>query len=106
MKEPAECRSLQEVRDAIDAIDEQVIALIGHRAEYVKAAAAFKTSEAAVAAPERFAAMLQVRRSWATRERLSPDLIERIYRDLVGYFIEREREHWQAQAPGPTTPLP
>jgi isochorismate pyruvate lyase len=101
---PAECRSLEEVRSAIDSIDEQVIALLGRRAGFVQAAARFKTSEADVAAPERFAAMLKVRREWAEREGLSPDVIEKMYRDLVAYFIVREKEHWQAQSP--PTPLP
>ena len=104
MKSPTECRSLEEVRAAIDAIDHEVIALLGRRAEYVKAAARFKTSEADVHAPERFAAMLQTRRAWAEQAGLSADVIEQIYRDLVAYFIAREKEHWQAKSP--PAPLP
>ncbi len=95
MKVPDECGSLEEVRSQIDRIDEQIIRLIGERAGYVKAAARFKDSEHAVAAPDRFAAMLQVRRQWATREDLSPDVIEAIYRELVRYFIAEEKEHWR-----------
>ena len=104
MKPPEECASLADVRAAIDALDEEVIRLIGRRAHYVKAAARFKASEADVAAPDRFAAMLQARRQWAEREGLSPDVIEKVYRDLVNYFIAREKAHWQAQSP--PTPLP
>jgi len=95
MPTPAECRSLHEVREEIDRLDEQVIALLGQRAGYVKAAARFKTSEAAVAAPERLAAMLAVRREWAERAGLDADLIEAIYRRLVQYFIQRELEEWR-----------
>lgn len=95
-KRAEECASLQEVRGEIDRIDEQIIALVGQRAAFVKAAARFKDSEHAVQAPERFAAMLQVRRQWAQREGLSPDVIESIYRELVNYFIAEEREHWRA----------
>ena len=99
MKTAAECASLEEVRTAIDQIDQQVIALLGRRAEYVKAAARFKSSEQDVAAPERFAAMLRVRRAWAENEGLSADVIEKIYRDLVHYFIEREKAHWRDARP-------
>ena len=53
MKTPAECASLDEVRAEIDRIDRAIVALIGERAGYVHAAARFKASEAAVAAPER-----------------------------------------------------
>ena len=95
MKHPSDCHSLEEVRAQIDRIDEDVIALLGERAQYVKAAARFKTSETAVAAPERFAAMLEARRQWAEREGLSGDVIETMYRVLVEYFIAREKEHWR-----------
>lgn len=95
-KRPEECSSLAEVRAEIDRLDEQIVALIGERAGYVKAAAAFKTSEQDVAAPERFAAMLQVRRQWAEQAGISPDVMESIYRLLVQYFIAEEKEHWRS----------
>jgi isochorismate pyruvate lyase len=95
MKTAAECASLEEVRAEIDRIDEEVICLWGRRADYVQAAARFKNKESEIAAPERFAAMLQRRRAWAEHEGLSPDVIEKIYRDLVRYFIDCEKEHWR-----------
>jgi isochorismate pyruvate lyase len=104
MKSPEQCESLEEVRAGIDAIDRQIIAALGRRAGFVKAAARFKSSEADVHAPERFAAMLQARREWAEYEGLSPDVIEKMYRDLVSYFIACEKAHWQAQSP--PVPLP
>ncbi|HEY2016849.1 MAG TPA: isochorismate lyase [Bryobacteraceae bacterium] len=97
MHTPTDCASLADVRDAIDRIDEQIIALIGLRSDYVRAAARFKTSESDVAAPERQAAMLQVRREWAQREGLSPDFVEKLYRDLIAWFISRELEHWKTR---------
>jgi isochorismate pyruvate lyase len=95
MKKPEDCASLAEVRAEIDRIDEGVVALIAERARYVRAAAQFKTSESAVAAPERQAAMLEVRRRWAERDGIDPDLIEQLYRDLVAYFISHEMDHWK-----------
>ena len=97
MKTPTDCHSIGDVRSAIDHVDEQIVALLGLRNDYVRAAARFKTSESAVAAPERQAAMLQVRRQWAEREGLDPDFVEKLYRDLVAYFIARELEHWNSR---------
>jgi len=97
MKTPTDCNSLHDVRSAIDHVDQQILALLGLRADYVRAAARFKTSESAVAAPERQAAMLQARRQWAAREGLDPDFIEKLYRDLVACFISREMEHWKSR---------
>jgi isochorismate pyruvate lyase len=95
MKTPAECASLDEVRAEIDRIDRAIVLRIRERAGYVHAAARFKASEAAVAAPERQAAMLRERRAWAEEADLDPKVIERLFRELVAYFIVRETEHWK-----------
>lgn len=48
---PEECSSLKEVRRGIDALDREMVALIGRRSRYVRAAAAFKKDEARYAPP-------------------------------------------------------
>jgi isochorismate pyruvate lyase len=95
MASPNDCKTLHDVRREIDRLDEEIIRMLGERAEYVHAAARFKTSEAQVTAPERQQAMMQVRRGWAERSGLSPDVIEEIYRRLIAYFIEREMAEWR-----------
>jgi isochorismate pyruvate lyase len=95
MKTPEECENMSDIRREIDDLDGQIIALLGKRFAYVKAASKFKTSEEAVKAPERFQAMLVQRREWAEAAGLSPDVIEKMYRDLVGYFIAEEMREWK-----------
>jgi isochorismate pyruvate lyase len=95
MKTAEKYLNLQEIRQEIDAIDREVIELLGKRFEYVKAAAQFKKSSDGVKAVDRFNAMLQQRRIWAKEVSLNPDAIEKLYRDLVGYFIEEELKHWK-----------
>lgn len=95
-KEPADCNDMNDIRAEIDVMDRDIIAILGKRFEYVKAAAKFKTSATAVRAPERFAAMLEKRREWAVEEGLSPDAIEKLYRDLVNHFINEEMSQWQS----------
>lgn len=97
MKSPEECTSLQEIRAEIDRVDRDIIAAFGQRFAYVKAAAKFKTSEATVKSPDRLAAMLQQRREWAAAEGLNPDVIEKLYRDLVAHFIEEEMKQWRSK---------
>ena len=94
-KAPTECANMDDIRAAIDHLDRSVIALLGQRAQYVHAASKFKTSVAAVRAPERFKAMLQQRRLWASEEQLNADFIEQLYRDLVEHFIAQELQQWQ-----------
>ncbi|NMG18122.1 isochorismate lyase [Brasilonema bromeliae] len=95
MKKPDECSNIKDIRREIDAIDKEVIAALGRRFAYVKAASQFKTSETGVKAPERFHSMLQERRAWAEVVGLNPDVIEKLYRDLVNYLIDEELKHWQ-----------
>lgn len=96
MKTQDECENIIDIRAEIDRLDRHVITLLGQRFAYVKAASKFKTSEASVRASERFQAMLQQRRVWAEAEGLNPDVIEKLYRDLVNHFIEEEMKHWKS----------
>jgi isochorismate pyruvate lyase len=95
VKPPEDCTGIEDVREAIDELDRRIIRLIGQRARYVEEAAKFKTDETSVCAPERQRAMLEERRRWAKEENLIPEVIEKIYRDLVSYFVNRELEDWR-----------
>ncbi|MCW6053936.1 isochorismate lyase [Lyngbya sp. CCAP 1446/10] len=97
MKDPDECANIHEVREEIDIIDREVIEALSKRFQYVIAAARFKTSEASVRAPDRFHAMLQQRREWASESGLNPDVVENIYRHLVNHFIEEELKHYKSE---------
>lgn len=94
-RSPQQCRDMQDIRAEIDAIDRQIIALLGRRIRYVEAATAFKRNAAAVRADERVDAMIGARRQWAEEEQLPPDLIEKVYRMLVDGFIQHEMTQWQ-----------
>ena len=96
--EPENCSGMDDIRIEIDNMDRDIIAILGKRFDYVKAAAKFKTSETSVRAPERFNAMLAQRRVWASSEGLSPDAIEKMYRDLVNHFINEEMSKWQSES--------
>ena len=100
MRTPTACQSLADVRSEIDRIDAQIIALLRIRGDYVRAAARFKDSLASVAAPERQAAMLDVRRRWAEHEGLDADFVEKLYREIVAHFIAREMAEWRDRRSG------
>ena len=93
-KRADECHTLAEVREQIDRIDRGIVEAIGERKQFVLAAAAFKPSVTAVAAPDRVASMIQDRRLWAEENSLDADMIEELFRNLVTRFVAQEREHW------------
>jgi isochorismate pyruvate lyase len=98
---PEHCANMEEIRAEIDLLDKNIIAMLGKRFDYVKAAATFKTFETfetSVRAPARFDSMLQQRRSWALAVGLNPDAIEKMYRDLVNHFIDEEMVRWQLES--------
>lgn len=79
----------------MDAIDRNIIALLKERVEYVKAASKFKTSAAAVAAPDRVQKVLDTRRDWAVEAGLDGEVVRDLYRAIVTYCVGEEKKHWE-----------
>src|SRR5271166_6101884 len=92
---PEECRSLEEIREGMDALDREIIRILVRRVAYVKAAARFKTSPAAVAAPDRVQKVLDTRREWALEAGLDGEVVRALYRDIVTYCVREEKKHWE-----------
>lgn len=95
---PEHCRNIDEIRAGIDTVDEEIVRLIGERARYVKAAARFKRSETAVRDEKRVAAVIDSKRKLAAAYDVSPELIEAVYRTMIGHFINEEMTHWETLA--------
>ena len=91
MNSPQDCTTIEEVRLAIDAIDQEIIAALSRRFAYVKTITRFKQTEAEIQAPVRFATVIETRRAWAQQAGLEPDVIEQMYRNLIAHFIDVER---------------
>ncbi|HIJ64054.1 MAG TPA: chorismate mutase [Rhodospirillaceae bacterium] len=89
-----ECRSLAEVRDRIDRLDETIAGLLSQRSDLVRQAARFKDSEAAVVVPERIEAIIGKVRAVARQAGAEEDLLEAIYRSMINIFIEFEKTAW------------
>lgn len=85
---PEECTTMSDIRTEIDVLDRGIISLIGQRSKYLEAADKFKTADVTVRSPEQIKTMLQQRREWANAEGVDPDIIEKIYTDLVNHFIQ------------------
>ena len=90
MKVPHECKNIEEVRSEIDSIDAEIIGLISKRRDFIQAIVKYKNNADEVYATDRYNAVIDERRKMAIMHRLSPDIIERIYRLLMDYFIEEQ----------------
>ena len=87
------CNSLAEVRQQIDQIDRALIELIAARQAYVDQAVVFKSSRAEAPAPHRVEQVIEQVRQHAVTYAADADLVEKLYRQMIQHFIERELQH-------------
>jgi isochorismate pyruvate lyase len=91
VKQPLDCKSIDEVRAEIDRIDKEIIGLLGKRFLYVKEVVKFKKPDKdSIYAKDRFNKVIEERSRWAKSYGLDATVIEQIYRILMNYFIEEE----------------
>lgn len=84
------CESLEQVRENIDQLDQQLIDLIATRQFYVDQAVRFKRTTEDAQSPERVQQVIDKVRQKAFEVGTDPDLVERIYREMIQHFIQRE----------------
>lgn len=91
MKAPGDCATMAEVRAEIDRLDAELVALFAARTRYIDRAAVIKAD---VGLPARITPRVEevvanVRRH-AAGHGLPPDKIEKLWRKLIDWSIERE----------------
>ena len=92
VKEPSECQSIKEIRDAIDKLDEQIISLFAERNRYVEEIVRFKTDKKGIIAPERKNRVINNAGELAQQKGLNGELFKEIYTLLIQKNIEHELE--------------
>ena len=99
---PKECFEMSDVRDEIDRIDLALVDLIAQRFTYVDRAWQLKQdgTEGAVV-PWRIQQVIDKVKVRAEEKEVSPALIEALWRQMIGWFIqyeeERLRQHFEGQ---------
>lgn len=91
-KKPQECTSMEDVRQEIDRLDEQLVKLIGERFTYVDMAWKFKENPEDATVPWRIQQVIERVRGHAEQEGVPPRLIEALWRQMIGWFIQYEEE--------------
>ena len=84
-----ECNSIEEVRNNINNIDEQLVKLIALRGEFVKQAAKFKKDSDAVKAPARVEEVINKVKN------IAQEVVENIYRAMIDSFIKDEMKEFE-----------
>ncbi|MFL2769486.1 MAG: chorismate mutase [Rhodospirillaceae bacterium] len=88
-----ECKSLEEVRENIDRLDNSIVPLLLERNHYVMQAAKLKGDVNAARVPTRIEDVVQKVRSVAQERGSNPDIVEAIYRAMIEINIQVEQNH-------------
>jgi isochorismate pyruvate lyase len=92
-RSPTACADLSQVRAEIDRLDKALVDLIGERFGYVERAWQLKLDEDAEAnVPWRNQQVIDKVRARAADRGVPPDLIEALWRQMIGWFIQYEEE--------------
>jgi isochorismate pyruvate lyase len=90
-----DCKNMEEVRAEIDRIDAALIDLMGERFSYVDRAWQFKKSPAEARVPWRIQQVIDKVKERAKGQGLPPELVEALWRQMIGWFIQYEEEKLQ-----------
>ena len=91
---PDECRTMDDVRSGINALDAELIALLGRRFGYMRAAARIKPNRGAVRDEARKAEVIGNAVMLAQAQGIPVDLIGRLWEQLVEGCIAYELGEW------------
>jgi len=89
------CESLEEAREQIDIIDDQIVELIAARNAYIKQLAHFKNSIDEIKAKDRIDDIINRMRSRAIELGLSPNLINDLYIRMIDSMVDTEVSEFQ-----------
>lgn len=85
-----ECNSLEELRTAIDKLDDQIVDLIAERNRYIRQASKFKKSVDEIKADDRIEAVMNRVRHRALTGGVSPNMVTELYRIMIDEMVEAE----------------
>ena len=93
LTKPDDCNSMDELRHQIDKLDVKIIELLANRSEFIDRATELKKSNGMPARiPERIESVVSNARNAAEELDLDADLVEKIWRILIDWSIQREAE--------------
>jgi isochorismate pyruvate lyase len=91
-RKASDCTDMEQVRGEIDRIDANLVDLIGERFTYVDRAWHLKKSPAEARVPWRIQQVIDKVRARAAANELPPELVEALWRQMIGWFIQYEEE--------------
>lgn len=93
MRDPRECKTMAELREVIDGIDRDLVALLAQRQACIDRAAEIKAESGLPARiPDRVDAVLDRVAEAAAAAGLAPDLADALWTTMIEWSIAREEK--------------
>ena len=97
LKSPEACGDLDQLREAIDALDARLVRLLALRQDYIERAAVLKTDRATVRDEARIEDVVEKVMAEAKKTGLSPAIAESVWRVLIERSIAHELQAFDAR---------
>ena len=98
--DPDQCQSMAEVRDGVDSVDAEMVALLARRFGYMRAAARIKTDRATVRDEDRKAQVISAVKDAARAGGVPEPLVAALWEMLVESSIAYEMALFDAKGRG------
>ncbi len=93
LTKPDDCKSMEELRHQIDKLDIKIVELLATRSQFIDRATDLKSINGMPARiPDRIESVVSNAREAAQELDLDSDLVEKIWRILIEWSIQREAE--------------
>jgi len=94
IKPAQDCQTMQDVRTAVDDLDQQLVRLLAQRQTYMSAAARIKQDRDKVYDQARIDDVLSKVKAHAVEQNLSTTIAESVWRELIKQSIAFEYKQW------------
>jgi len=93
LTKPDDCKSMEELRHQIDKLDIKIVELLARRSQFIDRATDLKSINGMPARiPDRIESVVSNAREAALELDFDSDLVEKIWRILIEWSIQREAE--------------
>ena len=97
---PEACTTMEQVREGIDHLDRELVAIMVVRQGYIEAAARIKTAKNEVRLEWRIEDVVAKVLAEAEKTGLSKRIAEPVWREMIEKCIEHEHIYWDLAHPG------
>lgn len=92
------CANIRDLRESVNALDKEIIRLLGERVRFSGNAVQFKGSEERIRSPEHMVEFFAQRCAWAEEHGIDAQVISDIYKIIIENSISMQLKLWASRS--------